>query len=327
LFSNKYEQLGLDRTLVVMEAILESALKIFYARKEREAEAAKNNEKVDDGIEYHELSDSLIETGAFSIGIFALKEERIAVKITDNYLDLCSEWQILNQLQHENIIKVLSEPTLERGLACLQLELISGRDLKKLLLNAIESPDRGGLTEEAKHYVSQCTLEALIYLHYKKIVHRDLKAENLLVGATHAADVRRGTVIKLCDFGLSSTSRTPIEVIQGSPDNVSPETMKRKRHQGTSTDMFAYGTLLFVIFTSRGPFSDDIMDNEKDYSAQLKNLGKRIKQHVGHTRIKELILKCTQRNPRSRPTALEVKNGCYFRTGKLKSEPSEEKGE
>lgn len=309
-----------------MEAILESALKIFYAKREREAAKEGGNKGKDDG-KYPNPGGNLIGHGEFSIGVFPLEEEGAAVKITDSYPALCEEWKILNQLQHEYIVKALAEPTLERGLACLKLELIQGRDLKDLLLSALESPDRGGLTEDAKHYLSQCTLEALVYLHSKKIVHRDLKTENLLIGVSRADKVRRGTVVKLCDFGMSSASKATIGCIQGSPDNVSPETMKRKKHQGTSIDIFAFGTLLFVIFTSRGPFSDDILDNVDDYAKQLKNLSRRIKHHVKNRRIRDLMLECTQKNPLSRPTALEVKQRDYFRIGKFESGPAEQKGE
>ena len=77
---------------------------------------------------------------------------------------------------------------------------------------------KGKLEEvEAANVLSQ-TASALAYLHARKIVHRDVKAENILLGPEWH--------VKLCDFGLACTVLGPLMRVCGTPTYCAPEILK-----------------------------------------------------------------------------------------------------
>ena len=110
----------------------------------------------------------------------------------------------------------------------------------------------GGLPEgTAKRMFFQLVL-CLEYLHYvKKIVHRDLKAENILLD--------RNNNIRVVDFGLSKAfdeGKPFLETTCGSPAYVSPEIIKE--HPYTSAaDIWSAGVLLYAMVLGSLPFDSD----------------------------------------------------------------------
>lgn len=84
---------------------------------------------------------------------------------------------------------------------------------------------RKRLTElEIRYYVSQI-VEALMFIHSKDIIHRDLKLGNILIG-----DKMK---IKLCDFGLSTRLKEPNErkkTVCGTPNYIAPEILDASGH-------------------------------------------------------------------------------------------------
>ena len=101
---------------------------------------------------------------------------------------LATEARIMLELDHPNCIKcyeVLETPTH----VVLALEMASFGDLFSLY----ERPDRYTEADAAKNVKEM--MDGLAYLHSRNIAHRDLKLENVLVGADH--------VLKICDFGFA----------------------------------------------------------------------------------------------------------------------------
>ncbi len=105
--------------------------------------------------------------------------------------------------------------------------------------------------EMARYYTSQL-LSAMEYLHLEqRIVHRDLKLENILVDSSFN--------IKVCDFTLSKTFAEGSSVgvfytHAGTERYMAPEINEGKPYKGNTTDIFAMGVVIFVLVTGVMPF-------------------------------------------------------------------------
>jgi len=97
-------------------------------------------------------------------------------------------------------------------------------------------------TEREAAIVMRQLLEALVYLESKRIIHRDLKLENILL-----VNKEDDCLIKLADFGLSVTlENLDPKVRCGTPGYVAPEIITGKAYD-CKTDMFSAGAILYVL--------------------------------------------------------------------------------
>jgi eukaryotic-like serine/threonine-protein kinase len=88
--------------------------------------------------------------------------------------------------------------------------------------------------------------------HAAGVVHRDLKPQNVLLGA--------GNTVKVIDFGLAKTSfstgMTATGLIMGTPEYMAPEQV-RGRRSDARTDVYALGALAYFVLAGRAPFVGD----------------------------------------------------------------------
>lgn len=100
---------------------------------------------------------------------------------------------------------------------------------------------------EAKQFFKTIA-ETLRYLHERNIVHRDIKAENILLN--------RNRQLKLIDFGFSLESQPPdtIDTFCGTPTYMAPEIVSKRDHVPIYTDLWSLGVFFFVILQGNYPF-------------------------------------------------------------------------
>ena len=185
-------------------------------------------------------------------------QKQVAIKIVKLGLDtplalarFRAERQILANLEHPNIARLLDGGTTEHGLPYVVMELIEGQPIDEFC-------DTHGLSLERRLRLFRIVCLAVQYAHQHLVVHRDLKPGNVLV-------TKDGTP-KLLDFGIAKILDT--ESFPGgaeptisflrmlTPEYASPEQV-RGDTVTTSSDVYSLGVILFLLLTGRYPYQFD----------------------------------------------------------------------
>mmetsp|Transcript_81176 Transcript_81176/g.225935 ORF Transcript_81176/g.225935 Transcript_81176/m.225935 type:complete len:524 (+) Transcript_81176:71-1642(+) len=158
---------------------------------------------------------------------------------------------IHHQLQHTNIVQ-LFDFFEDRDVVSLIMELCHGGDLFSCIVTHRRC--RGaGLREPVVARVVRHIFGALAFLHNRRIAHRDVKCENVLLDQ-ECVDLEQITY-KLCDFGFAA--RVPAEgvlhTVLGSAQTVAPEVLKKKPYSFPS-DMWSAGVLVYIAIAGSEPF-------------------------------------------------------------------------
>jgi serine/threonine protein kinase/tetratricopeptide (TPR) repeat protein len=179
-------------------------------------------------------------------------QKRVAIKFIHLGIDdaaaaerFRSERQILADLEHPNIARLLDGGTAADGAPYLVMEYVDGVPIDRFVVDRHLS--RG---DRLRLFLQVC--DAVQHAHRHLVVHRDLKPANILVTGDG--------IPKLLDFGiaklLSNESRTAT-VGALTPQYASPEQM-RGRAVGTAADVYSLGVLLFVLLAERLPYKADL---------------------------------------------------------------------
>jgi serine/threonine-protein kinase len=154
----------------------------------------------------------------------------------------------LRAIEHPNIVRLFSAGTLDDGRPFYAMEWLAGLTL------ADELAARGRLSVRDALLTASHVADALAAAHTRGVVHRDVKARNVIV---LDPDQRQ---IKVIDFGVAKVSdavtRTPVATtttLLGSPATMAPEQL-RGEPVDARTDVYGLGILLFHMLTGRLPF-------------------------------------------------------------------------
>ena len=116
----------------------------------------------------------------------------------------------------------------------------------------------GKFKEETARFYASNILLGIAALHRENVVYRDLKPENVLIGADGYA--------KITDFGLSKediTGHTEANSFCGTPEYLAPETLHRTGH-GKAADWWSFGAIIYEMLTGLPPFYSK--DRQKLYN-------------------------------------------------------------
>ncbi|XP_063058985.1 serine/threonine-protein kinase MARK1 isoform X2 [Engraulis encrasicolus] len=177
-----------------------------------------------------------------------LTAREVAVKIIDktqlnptSLQKLFREVRIMKILNHPNIVKLFEVIETEKTLYLI-MEYASGGEVFDYLVA------HGRMKEKEARAKFRQIVSAVEYCHQKRIVHRDLKAENLLLDA----DMN----IKIADFGFSNefTLGSKLDTFCGSPPYAAPELFQGKKYDGPEVDVWSLGVILYTLVSGSLPF-------------------------------------------------------------------------
>jgi len=117
----------------------------------------------------------------------------------------------------------------------------------------------GPFTQRRAAFVGSQVLAALAAAHRSKVVHRDLKPDNVFLTALAGLE----DIVKLLDFGIAKLLETPLEqkltqtgAILGTPAYMAPE-VARGADIDARVDIYAAGCILYEALTGHAPFESD----------------------------------------------------------------------
>ncbi|HYL69926.1 MAG TPA: protein kinase, partial [Candidatus Dormibacteraeota bacterium] len=155
-----------------------------------------------------------------------------------------AERQILANLDHPNIARLLDGGATEEGLPYLVMELVAGEPIDRYC-------DRQQLSVPERLSLFLCVCEAVQFAHQRLVIHRDLKTGNMLVTADGVAKLLDFGVAKLLKSADAATEHTLLNPL--TPAYASPEQL-RGEPLTTASDVYSLGVVLYELLTGHSPF-------------------------------------------------------------------------
>ena len=183
-----------------------------------------------------------------------------------------NEISIMKELNHPNIVKFY-DLLATHSHYYVVMEYCNGGGLSDCLKKYKKLYNRP-FTQEIVQYLMRQILEGLIYLHSRKIIHRDIKLDNILVTFSNDKDKNSlnmlASRVKIIDFGLA-TRLGPEDLTYtalGSPINMDPLILKKYNKAGgyeqlqgynEKADIWSLGTICYEMLTGEAMFKCNSM--------------------------------------------------------------------
>uniref|UniRef100_A0A665TZ50 MAP/microtubule affinity-regulating kinase 3 n=1 Tax=Echeneis naucrates TaxID=173247 RepID=A0A665TZ50_ECHNA len=234
-----------------------------------------------------------------------LTGREVAIKIIDktqlnptSLQKLFREVSVMKLLNHPNIVKLFEVIETEKTLY-LVMEYASGGEVFDYLVA------HGRMKEKEARAKFRQIVSAVEYCHQKRIVHRDLKAENLLLDA----DMN----IKIADFGFSNefTMGSKLDTFCGSPPYAAPELFQGKKYDGPEVDVWSLGVILYTLVSGSLPFDGQ---NLKELRERVLRGKYRIPFYMS-TDCENLLKKLLVLNPGKRGNLQQVMKDRWMNAG------------
>jgi serine/threonine protein kinase len=250
----------------------------------------------------------------------------------DQRLD--NEMQIMKTIRHQNVVQYIGYHDHAEHLYII-MEYVPCGDLQGYLLkNKI-------LRETEAKLMSRQVLDALQYLHAKKITHRDIKPDNILIAQQDPF------LVKLSDFGLSkivSTDQTFLKTFCGTllycapevfphyEDHMERKGVKRRRSGNAfapkfhsysqSVDIWSYAAVLWLAMCERPPFEGVVDQTGKGMFDRIMATRLDINPLLAHgisPQAVDLLCRMLNTDPAQRPTELECLQHPWLDDGRWRS--------
>lgn len=241
--------------------------------------------------------------GAVYRGVHIASGKAVALKVVnldtpdDDVSDIQREVALLSQLREtttKNVIKYWGCWLLGAEL-CIVMDFAEGGSVRTLM-------NAGPIAEKYAAVIVRESLVALSYLHKSGIIHRDIKAANILL--TNAGDVL------LCDFGVaaafvSSSVHSRRTTFVGTPYWMAPEVITQGKSYDQSADIWSLGITVYEMCTGNPPLADQ--EQMRAIMLIPKNKPARLPAEGPFSQLmREFVALCLNEEPRERPNADEL---------------------
>lgn len=232
----------------------------------------------------------------------------VAVKIlnldtdSDEIKDIQGEVQLLSHLRgapniphyHGSLIKGLQLWVI--------MDFCAGGSIRTLL-------KPGSLDERYIGIIARELFVALQFIHSHNVIHRDIKAANILIS-------KEGNV-RLCDFGVAAKLTNTIlkrTTMAGTPYWMAPEVITEGATYNYKADIWSAGITIYEMATGNPPYSDK--DAMRAMQLLTQQEPPRLEGRQYSTLLKDVISLCLEENPKVRPSADDVLKCKFVRTYK-----------
>jgi serine/threonine protein kinase len=201
------------------------------------------------------------------------------------------EAKLASSISHPNIVSVVDFGEDEAIGAYMVMELVEGE--------VLVPPGTGPLPVRRVCDVLSQVADAVAHIHKENIVHGDIKAENVLLGA-ESAGPRRRRVVRLLDFGLARSAGVGTEEsLNGSPHYIAPERALGAA-PSTGADVYAIGVLAYLMLTGTMPFEGEPIEILHAHVEQAPESPSRRRGEELDPSLEALILRALAKDPAAR---------------------------
>ncbi|OWR47598.1 serine/threonine-protein kinase Nek8-like [Danaus plexippus] len=178
-----------------------------------------------------------------------VKDIELNIKLQDHKQDIANEVKILSKMNHPNIIKFYYCYYIDNNVM-ISMEYATSGNLAEYMYQWCPKLIK---QQMILFYFCQVLL-GVNYIHQLDIIHRDLKAENILLTG------KNGLIVKIGDFGISKmlASAKKTSTVIGTPYYLAPELCEGKPYD-TKSDIWALGCLLYEMCTHKRAFESETL--------------------------------------------------------------------
>jgi serine/threonine protein kinase len=217
-------------------------------------------------------------------------------EITDNPVLLKrfeQEFSVTRSLDHPHLVRALQFGS-EGGVPYIVMEFVDGPSLGERIEREGRVPEA-----EAVHVITQVA-QALHYAHQQRVIHRDVKPDNILLGPDGRA--------KLTDLGLAKDVDASYRLTRpssglGTPNFMAPEQFSDAKNADARCDVYSLGTTLYMAITGQLPFRarDAVGVWKKKRNNELIPPRKLVR--VLSPWVESAICRAAHANPQARPAS------------------------
>uniref|UniRef100_A0A803LG91 non-specific serine/threonine protein kinase n=1 Tax=Chenopodium quinoa TaxID=63459 RepID=A0A803LG91_CHEQI len=222
------------------------------------------------------------------VAIKVLKPERLN---TDLQKEFGQEVYIMRKVRHKNVVQFIGACTKPPSL-CIVTEFMSGGSVYDYL-----HKHKGTFKLPSLLKVAIDVSKGMNYLHQNHIIHRDLKAANLLMDENE--------VVKVADFGVARVkAQTGVMTAEtGTYRWMAPEVIEHKPYDHKA-DVFSFAIVLWELLTGKLPY-EYLTPLQAAVGVVQKGLRPTMPKNC-HPKLVELLERCWQQDPRTRPDFSEI---------------------
>ncbi|KAI9124159.1 hypothetical protein K1719_005459 [Acacia pycnantha] len=222
------------------------------------------------------------------VAIKVLKAEHVS---SDLQREFTQEVYIMRKVRHKNVVQFIGACTKPPYL-CIVTEFMSGGSVYDYL-----HKQKGVFKFPSLLKVAIDVSKGMNYLHQNNIIHRDLKAANLLMD--------ENCVVKVADFGVARVKAQSgvMTAETGTYRWMAPEVIEHKPYDHKA-DIFSFGVVLWELLTGKLPY-ENLTPLQAAIGVVQKGLRPPIPKN-SHPKFVELLERCWQQDPTLRPDFPEI---------------------